>query len=72
MEVKGNVEVRGRGFGSEVVGMFREVGLGEMVTREGGGGGGVGRGCCREVSEVVFCGDGGEDLDWEWEGGVVL
>jgi phosphatidylserine/phosphatidylglycerophosphate/cardiolipin synthase-like enzyme len=35
MEVKGNVEVRGRGFGSEVVGMLREVGLGEMVTRRG-------------------------------------
>jgi hypothetical protein len=35
----------------------------------GEGGGGRIRG--REVSELS-CGSGGEDVDWEWEGGVAL
>lgn len=67
LEVGGNVQVRGRGFGKEVVGGIREVGLGERMMRKGGG-----RVCGREVPGMS-CGVGaGEEMDWEWEGGVVM
>jgi hypothetical protein len=66
LEVRGDVQVRGRGFGGEVMGRMKVVGLGGRM-RDGGGGRKYGR----EVSERS-CGDTGEDVDWEWEGGVVL
>jgi hypothetical protein len=66
LEVRGDVQVRGRRFGGEVMGRMKAVGLGGRM-RDGGGGRKYGR----EVSERS-CGDAGEDVDWEWEGGVVL
>lgn len=62
LEVKGDVQVRGRGFSREVRREMAEIGLaGEM--REGGR-----AGRRREVPGVCWEGD----LDWEWEGGVVV
>jgi hypothetical protein len=67
LEVKGNVQVRGRGFEMGVRKQLGEVGLAGRMMGEGGGG----RIRGREVSELS-CGSGGEDVDWEWEGGVAL
>ena len=67
LEVGGDVQVRGRGFGREVVGGIREVGLGGRMMREGGG-----RLRGREVPGVSGGVGAGVELDWEWEGGVVM
>jgi hypothetical protein len=67
LEVRGDVQVRGRGFVSELAGKMREVGLGEMMRGEGGW---RKYGC--EGREVSCGGIAGGDLDWEWEGGVVM
>ena len=67
LEVGGDVQVRGRGFGRDVVGGIREVGLGGWMMREGGG-----RVCGREVLAVSGGVGAVEEMDWEWEGGVML
>lgn len=64
LEVRGDVQVRGRGFNREAVNKMREIGLGEKM-RDGG------RAYRREVPGVS-CGGLEGDLDWEWEGGVVM
>jgi hypothetical protein len=66
LDVRGDVQVRGRGFEREVRERIREIGLGQMMR-----GGGGGRVCSREVP-VASCGRAGEELDWEWAGGVVV
>jgi hypothetical protein len=66
LEVRGDVQVRGRGFEMEVRKRIGEVGLGGKMLTEGGG-----RIRGREVPGVSY-GGVGEDVDWEWEGGVAL
>jgi hypothetical protein len=67
LEVRGDVQVRGRGFGGEVIGRMKAVGLGGRMMREGA----AGRVCGRDGSGLSS-GVAGESVDWEWEGGVVL
>jgi hypothetical protein len=67
LDMRGNVQVRGRGFGKEVLGRLGEVGLGRMVHGCGGE-----RACGRKLPEVLSCGGGGDESDREWEEGVVV
>jgi hypothetical protein len=67
LEVKGDVQVRGRGFDVGVREELGEVRLSGMMMREGA----TRRICGREGSGLSF-GVAGESVDWEWEGGVVL
>jgi hypothetical protein len=66
LEVRGDVQVRGRGFEMGVRKRMGEVVLGgKMLTERSG------RMSGREVPGVS-CGGVGEEMDWEWEGGVVM
>lgn len=73
LELGGVVEVRGRGFGVEVLGGLRGIGLEGKMRGCGvrGGGGAREKGFVREV-DGASCGGLEGDLDWDWEGGVVL
>ena len=66
LEVRGDVQVRGRGFETEVRKKMGGIGLGEKMVMEGGG-----RIRGREVPEVS-CRGVGKEVDWEWEGGIVM
>ena len=64
MEVRGDAQVRGRGFDHELGSQMRKIGLGKSM-RDGA------RAYRREVLGVS-CGGLGGNLDWEWEGGVAI
>jgi hypothetical protein len=67
LEVKGDVQVRGRGFDVGVRERLGEVRLSGMMMREG-----ATRRICGREGSGLSSGVVGESVDWEWEGGVVL